>query len=90
MYSLHLIFDEFKFTLFNQLYSEKQLQMRGKQGLGPYHAPTPAPIPTIAPIAITGYSIVGLFCYICSFLFFLWLFSFTYALLAGLRFTCRG
>jgi hypothetical protein len=37
-----------------------------------------------------GYFIVGLFCYICSFLFFLWLFSFTYALLAGLRFICRG
>jgi hypothetical protein len=30
------------------------------------------------------------FYYICSFLFFLWSFSFTYALLAGLRFTCRG
>jgi hypothetical protein len=25
-----------------------------------------------------------------SFLFFMWLFAFTYALLAGLRFTCRG
>jgi obg-like ATPase 1 len=40
--------------------------------------------------AYLGYFIVGLFCYICSFSFFLWLFSFTYALLAGLRFTCRG
>jgi hypothetical protein len=38
----------------------------------------------------SGYFIVGLFCYICSFLFFLWLFSFTYTLLAGPRFTCRG
>jgi hypothetical protein len=35
----------------------------------------------------TGYFIVGLFCYICSFLLFVWLFFFTYALLAGLRFT---
>jgi hypothetical protein len=34
-----------------------------------------------------GNFIVGLFCYICSFLFFMWLFAFTYALLAGLRFT---
>jgi hypothetical protein len=34
-----------------------------------------------------GNFIVGLFCYICSFLFFLWLFFFIYALLAGLRFT---
>jgi hypothetical protein len=29
-----------------------------------------------------GYFIVGLFCYICSFLLFVWLFFFTYALLA--------
>jgi hypothetical protein len=30
----------------------------------------------------TGYFIVGLFCYICSFLLFVWSFFFTYALLA--------
>jgi hypothetical protein len=41
-------------------------------------------------IAATGYFIVGLFCYVRSFLLFVWLFFFTYALLAGLRFTCRG
>jgi ABC-type multidrug transport system permease subunit len=29
-----------------------------------------------------GYFIVSLFCYICSFLLFVWLFFFTYALLA--------
>jgi hypothetical protein len=29
-----------------------------------------------------GYLIVGLFCYICSFLLFVWLFFFTYAVLA--------
>jgi hypothetical protein len=29
-----------------------------------------------------GYFIVGLFCYICSFFLFVWLFFFTYALLA--------
>jgi hypothetical protein len=29
------------------------------------------------------------FCYICGFLFFMWLFAFTYALLASLRFTCN-
>jgi hypothetical protein len=37
-----------------------------------------------------GYFIVGLFCYIYSFLLFMWLFSFIYALLAVLRITCRG
>jgi hypothetical protein len=36
---------------------------------------------------ISGYFIIGHFCYICSFIFFLCLFSFSYALLAGLRFT---
>jgi hypothetical protein len=29
-----------------------------------------------------GHFIVGLFCYICSFILFVWLFFFTYALLA--------
>jgi hypothetical protein len=29
-----------------------------------------------------GYFIVGMFCYICSFLLFVWLFFFNYALLA--------
>jgi hypothetical protein len=43
-----------------------------------------------ARVQCLDYFIVELFCYICSFLFFMWLFAFTYALLAGLRFTCRG
>jgi hypothetical protein len=32
-------------------------------------------------LLLLGYFIVGLFCYICSFLLFVWLFFFTYALL---------
>jgi hypothetical protein len=33
--------------------------------------------------SVLGYFIVGLFCYICSFLLFVWLSFFTYALLAA-------
>jgi hypothetical protein len=51
--------------------------------------PDPATI-IISSRVLLGYFIVGLFCYICSFLLFVWLFFFTYALLAGLSFTCRG
>jgi hypothetical protein len=38
-------------------------------------------------VRIAGHFIVGLFCYICSFLLFVRFFFFTYALLAVLRFT---
>jgi hypothetical protein len=37
---------------------------------------------TFARLQCLGYFIVGLFCYICSFSLFVWLFFFTYALLA--------
>jgi hypothetical protein len=36
-----------------------------------------------ARLQCSGYFIVGLFCYICSFLLFVWLFFFSYALLAA-------